>query len=179
MVRNIRFTLAAAILAASIVNAATTVAAAWQPAVEGPAEAEPAGPLEEVIVRAPRSLKSLREAIFDAEDRAFDLYNELNTDDDYDIVCHREAPTGSRISYRNCRARFVDRLLAENTAEAFSLGGDGFAVLPLPMHQIEERMQILSEKIESLAREHPQLLEATVEVQRRKDAYQAAQEARE
>lgn len=138
-----------------------------QSAVAQQGEAQQPGPVEEVIVTAPRSLRSLRAAIEDAEDIAFSMFNELNTDDDYDIVCYREEPTGSRISYRNCRARFVDRLLRESTEVSFSLG----VSQPLPLQEIQRHMQVLSEKIEALAREHPGFLEATIEVQVRKVQY--------
>jgi hypothetical protein len=135
------------------------------------------GPMEEVIVRAPRSLRSMREAIEDAEDRAFDIFNELNTDDDYDIVCRREEPTGSRIPVRNCRARFVDRLLREKTREALSLGGG--APADLPLLEIRHHMALLAEKIEALASENATFLEATIEVQIRKDEFASATAARD
>lgn len=145
-----------------------------QPTAEREIDTQQAGPIEEVIVRAPRSLRSMQREVERAEDRAFEMFNELNDDDDYDIVCHRELPTGSNISYRNCRARFVDRLLRESTEEAFSFGNP----VPLPLQQIANQMTILAEKVEALARENPQFLDATIEVELRKDDYASALEAR-
>jgi len=58
--------------------------------------------LEEIIVNAPRPLNSMRAEILQAEDRVFQLFNEFNTNDDYDIECRHEAPVGSRIPRRVC-----------------------------------------------------------------------------
>jgi len=163
--------------AAALAFLSALLSVCTQTAMAQETQPQRSGPIEEVIVRAPPRLKSMREAIEDAEDHAFELFNELNTDDDYDIVCHREEPTGSRISVRNCRARFVDRLLRESTQEAFSLGGGLPATLPLL--EIERHMALLAAKVEALASEHEVFLEATVEVQIRKDEFAAASAARD
>ena len=65
-----------------------------------------------------------RAAIDAAQNRAFALFNELNVDNDYDIVCRRETPTGSYIPVRTCRPRYVDRL--ETIASQDFLAGDGY-----------------------------------------------------
>jgi hypothetical protein len=162
------FKIASSLLGATVLTLVFGYLSAFPPlAVAQETDAQPPGPTEEVIVTAPRSLRAMRAAIEEAEDFAYSMFNELNTDDDYDIICHREEPTGSRISYRNCRARFVDRLLRESTEEAFLLE----VSQPLPLQEIQRHMQILQEKIEALAEQNPGFLQATIDVQLRKDEY--------
>lgn len=73
---------------------------------------EPAQELPEVVVRGNR-LWQLREAMIEAEDRFYALYNELNTNDDFDVHCRREAPLGTRIKSRVCRVAYHEDAQAE------------------------------------------------------------------
>jgi len=75
-----------------------------------------AGPIEQVIVTGQRSLGSL---IREAGDLTEDFYSRLNfviDNDDFDIDCRNEFPTGSRISTRVCRMRFMDELQNRRSA---------------------------------------------------------------
>jgi hypothetical protein len=60
---------------------------------------------EEVIVHGQR-LSDLRSAIEVARVRVYDIFNEVNTDDEFDVRCEREASTGTRIQRHICRPRF-------------------------------------------------------------------------
>ena len=62
--------------------------------------------MDEIVVVSKKSLDQLRVELWAAEDRAYELFNELNGDNDYDIHCYREVPTGSKILRRVCRTRF-------------------------------------------------------------------------
>jgi hypothetical protein len=63
--------------------------------------------LDEVIVSG-MTLREMREAIVAAEQRFYDLYNELNQDDDFDIHCREHAPLGTRIKQRQCLIAFQE-----------------------------------------------------------------------
>jgi hypothetical protein len=52
------------------------------------------------------------------EDRFYLRYNELNTNDDFDVHCVSEARTGTRLKKRSCRAVYEDRALQEEGQEA-------------------------------------------------------------
>lgn len=58
--------------------------------------------LDEVRVLG-RKLWQMREEIFEAEDRYYALYNELNKDRDFDVSC---VMSGTHMKQRYCRARF-------------------------------------------------------------------------
>ena len=123
--------------------------------------------LEEVVVTAPRTLSAMRAEIDAVQNRAFALFNELNVDNDYDIVCRRETPTGSHIPVRVCRPRYVDRLEAEATQDF--LAGDGFFD---PGGDIRYHEDILKQKLALMAREHPEFHSALEEYYRLQSAYE-------
>src|SRR5262245_14805300 len=82
---------------------AATVCAADAPAATAAAPAAPAEePLEEldqIVVRG----ESIIKAIADAEDNFYDLFNKLNTDDDYDTNCvYLQLDPTTRINSRVC-----------------------------------------------------------------------------
>ena len=76
---------------------------------------EPPMFMEEVIVLGNKSLGKLKREMYRAEEALYDLFNSFNTDDDFDIRCYKEAPTGSKIKRRVCRPNFVGELIAEET----------------------------------------------------------------
>ncbi|MYJ97048.1 MAG: hypothetical protein F4053_16155 [Proteobacteria bacterium] len=134
---------------------------------EAPAEDAGYADLEEIVVTAPRTLRSLRAEIDEVQDRAFALFNELNVDNDYDIVCRRETPTGSHIPVRVCRPRYVDRLEAE-AAQDF-LAGDAYFD---PGGDILYHEDILRQKIARMAEEDPDFYHALAEFYRVRTAYE-------
>jgi hypothetical protein len=66
---------------------------------------------EEIIVRA-KPLNQFRLEIERARDEMIRLFNEANEDDDNDVRCRYEAPTGSRIPQRVCFSAAQDRASA-------------------------------------------------------------------
>src|SRR5690606_23636202 len=63
--------------------------------------------VEEVIVRG-RRLSDFRSALEMARVRVYDLFNELNSDDAFDVRCEHETSTGTRMRQHICRPRFKD-----------------------------------------------------------------------
>jgi hypothetical protein len=61
--------------------------------------------VDEVIVEG-RSLGALRSEIIRAEEAVFARFNDINSDDEFDIDCRMEIPLGSRIPRRVCRANY-------------------------------------------------------------------------
>ena len=78
-------------------------------------------PIEEIQVLGSRTLYSIRMEIVDEENKIFSMFNELNSDDDFDILCDNIAPTGSHIKQRVCEPRFVTETRAR-MAQDFMLG---------------------------------------------------------
>jgi hypothetical protein len=99
-----------------------------------PAAASPMSPgtepLAEVEITGTRArLREMREEIVRLEDKFYQRFNELNTDDQYDVHCNMEQPTGTLLKYRVCRPEFVSTATSEE-AKGF-LGG--YSVAPANM----------------------------------------------
>lgn len=71
---------------------------------------------EEVIVRG-RRLTDLRFEVEQAQERAYVIFNQINSDDDFDVHCRDERRHHSRAKVRLCRAQFEHRISAEAARE--------------------------------------------------------------
>jgi hypothetical protein len=104
--RNLSLALALASSCASLVVAAENAAPAAAAAPQSGTGVELLE-LDEVVVRG----KALMRAISDAEDKFYELYNKLNTDDRYDTNCAdlniNPENVGSRLTQRVCIPGFV------------------------------------------------------------------------
>jgi len=76
--------------------------------LSGRVPAQPAEEPEEIVVRA-KPLNRYRVEIEQARDEMYRLFNEANEDDENDVRCRDEIPTGSRIPQRACWSRAQDR----------------------------------------------------------------------
>jgi len=87
--------------------------------------------------------------MYEAEEALYGLFNSLNTDDDFDVRCFKEAPTGSHIKRRVCRANFVTRLIRE-------------AISDYPAAKINNMNELMLANWTELALEHPEVRNALV-----------------
>jgi hypothetical protein len=86
---------------------ATSAAFGQETAAATPAAGQPAEELEELAEIEVRG-KRLRDEIADAEDNFYQLYNQVNKDDDYDTKCVAlQLEKNSRITTRTCIPGFV------------------------------------------------------------------------
>jgi hypothetical protein len=72
----------------------------------------PSSELPEVVVESKR-LSRMRQEIIQVENRFFALFNDLNTEDDFDVHCRHNTPTGTRIQQRVCLVQFYEEAQAE------------------------------------------------------------------
>jgi hypothetical protein len=80
-----------------------------EPAARVAAADSRAEPPEEIIVRG-RRLAELKIEMQTAQKYAYDIFNELNLDDDFDVYCRDQGRTGTRAKEWACRAQFEDRI---------------------------------------------------------------------
>jgi len=111
--------------------------------------------IDEVTVLGPRSLALMRKELIAAEDNVFAIFNDLNTDDDYDIICKKETRIGSQILYRVCKARMYRDRKSEAAEEFYE-----DTAAPTVRLNAEKHSEILREKMRALAMENPQLVDA-------------------
>ena len=142
------------IRAGALVLLVATVAPQAARAEETPATEQP----EEIVVYG-RSMATLRNERYRAEERVFAIFNSLNSDDEYDIHCEYRAPIGSLIKERVCEANFVGIATA---AEAYAAMMGRSPVPAWPV--IRRKEKLLLDEMKMLAVAHPELLEALEEL---------------
>ncbi len=128
--------------------------------------------IDEVTVIGARPLADLRREITLAEDRMYAIFNELNTDDGYDIICKKETRIGSQIPKRVCLAR----MYRERRSEAAMDETEVFVEGRMPAARRHQR--ILVGKMRALAEQHPELLKAVQRRQLRIQEFEAERERR-
>src|SRR5690349_19062191 len=107
--------MALVVLSIAVASTALALAQAQQPA---PAAAGQES-AEEVIVRGKR-LTDLRFEVQVARERAYNLFNNINSNDEFDVYCREEGRTGTRSTERVCRPQFESRISADAAREYLS-----------------------------------------------------------
>jgi|GEM_PF-4321366 hypothetical protein len=101
--------------------------------------------IEEITSYGRKSLLSFRVEMVEAEKSYYDLYNTLNDDDEFDVICKKASDNSSRsrITRRVCKDRLQDGLLPQVNWAA-----------------INRKKLMVLDKMEELANENPELREA-------------------
>jgi hypothetical protein len=123
--------------------------------------------IEEIIVYGDKSLRRLRSDFHRAEEHAFNLFNSLNSDDEFDIHCYKETRKGSHLKRRICRANFVRKLEAEATSRwlrDLQSGRRSGQPYGEAMVWTQRKEKILRQEMEALIAENPELLKAVIEL---------------
>jgi hypothetical protein len=130
---------------------ALSIAALVLPAV---AVAQDDEATDEIVVAAQKSMATLRRDLDEAEDDFYSLYNELNDDNEYDIRCSYEAPTGVRKKTKVCRPAFFakDRGREDKTRR----------INPEMDPYLAAKMDKLQENLEALVAASPDLQAAMI-----------------
>ena len=126
-------------------------------------EADERESMEEVIVSSPPSLRSMAAEVTRAQMNAFTVFNDLNGDDEYDVLCRRETVNKQASNVMGnygpvlvCRTKFVRRETARDNELVFSGDFDlGDSDVDYASHARE-----LSQKVNELISEHPEFQEA-------------------
>jgi len=122
---------------------------------QGTTANEGAAAADEVTAVGERSPKSLRQDVLQAEDAVYSLFNELNDDDEYDVVCKRQTKIGSQIPQRIC----LPTVLRDFEPDDVRDGDSRLASARVEAEQAKHQ-RLLREKILGLADKHPELLQA-------------------
>ena len=138
-------------------------------------------PIEEITVIGQQIILDLRLQIIEAEDRAFDIFNALNDDNLYDVVCTKVARTGTLIKKRECLPNFYHRATAENAQEFLGYVGD-YSNYSGPtqssQNMFAQRFPVFKAKVKELAMQNPELMSAledlielSEELKQKRDSY--------
>lgn len=70
--------------------------------------------LDEIRVTADNSLRSLRKEIRTADEVKYEIFNELNSRDDFDITCKWQVPTGTLRRQWSCIPGYMEKARSED-----------------------------------------------------------------
>jgi hypothetical protein len=170
-----------ALLGAEPVTAQTAAAAREEP--------------EEVIVRG-RRLADFRAELEAAQLRVYSLFNDLNSDDAFDVRCQTEDSTGTRLRQQNCRPQFVDDISTDagkawvngledrcpgGMTQDCIFGNPGAASQARSAALAEEGHQPTMQKrfadeMARVVRDHPEMQQALLDYEAVERAYKAARD---
>lgn len=118
--------------------------------------------MEEVTVIGQKQIFTLRKQIIQAEDHAFEIFNILNNDDQYDVHCRMVARTGTRIRKRMCMPNFYYDATAAEAQEFLGMVGvtNYTEVAPSARNVFAYKFPIFKSKVKKLAMENSNMLDA-------------------
>jgi hypothetical protein len=120
----------------------------------------PSAGIEELVVPG-RTPENMRVEIERLEVAVYDRFNALNSNDEFDIHCLEQAPTGSNIPLRTCAPNFVIRAESRAATKLLTDGrtGAGNNLDPAEHRMLmEKKSRELTAEIQRLARADEQLL---------------------
>jgi hypothetical protein len=134
------------------------------PAFAQTARPSPGADVEEVIVPG-WTPENIRVEIERLETVVYDRFNALNSNDEFDIHCLVQAPTGSNIPLRTCVPNFVLRAESAAGRKMLTDGRSGAGNKNNPAEQrtrMEGKSRELTEEMQRIAREDEELLRGLV-----------------
>jgi hypothetical protein len=127
--------------------------------------------IDEIVVLGGRTLTKLRDESTVAEDRFFELYNDLNEDDRYDIICKHRRPVGTRIQVRECKPKFVRDAEIKATRDSLQMADSLADITAQAIRVSREDYEILDEKLKSFTVSSPEMQEALMDYDRLNKRY--------
>lgn len=117
--------------------------------------------LDEIEVSTDGSMHSLQMEVIRAEEQKYDIFNSLNSTDEFDIECKWYAPLGTRIKKWGCDVGYMKRAGAEDARDFLQHG------TPVRSHQqraieLANKTRALNKEMIYLAFRHPELAEAMI-----------------
>ena len=121
-----------------------------------PAAKEPPAELEPLTVTGPRTLLAVQRQMYAVQDQAYALFNQLNTEDDYDIICRTERPWGSQFTHRVCKARFEREAQSRAALDFLETMDTNVGVYHVNRQDMNRKYEHNKELMADLAKTHPE-----------------------
>jgi len=147
-----------------------------QDSAEVPETQDNESEIEQIIVQGERTRFALRMEIERAETDVYNLFNELNSNDDFDVTCEEIVYTGSLIPQRTCMAAFLREEMAYQTQTFVQsiplgdgLGAPGGGVLldfETVQGEVRQKAEAMEQEMIRLAVENPDFAAMLVRLSR-------------
>jgi hypothetical protein len=160
------------------------------------ARPETSEPVTEEIIVTGRQIARLRFEAQAARERVYEIFNDINSDDEFDIFCTDQTRAGTRVPQRVCRAQFESRISSTSAGEYMAGLTSACGVVTQECifsevsQQATSRAQgveaeapykraLLDAEIQRLARENPDLRDAILGFLQLEHDYNKARKGRE
>lgn len=142
--------------------------------------------VEEIVVYGERSLANLRSEMYSAQEDFFDVFNTLNSRNEFDINCDFQTILGERRRYHVCTPQFATKLEAAASARYIQSLQLAAAQRELPDFEAarsgtfsqdtrtRKKEELMWREMKTLLSEHAELREALNEVARSRHRYESA-----
>ncbi|MES2625465.1 MAG: hypothetical protein V4628_09310 [Pseudomonadota bacterium] len=135
--------------------------------------------VEEIVVTGERSLVSLRIEADKAEDVVYELFNELNTEDRYDVHCATETRVLSHIKQRHCRTGFELEAMQAEAQYLLSRAAGNATAAPTPVNiAMNAELPGFQATMKKIVEQNPALLEAVIKHAKLREELRVQREAR-
>ncbi len=126
--------------------------------------------LPEILVRGDNSMHSLKMEVIKAEELKFEVFNNLNSTDDFDITCEWRTLTGSRLKHWKCDVEYMRKARAESLSN-WRMGG-----APMPSDsqlaiRHADKTRALNKEMKALATRYPEMAIAMVNAHEMEQLY--------
>lgn len=117
--------------------------------------------LPEIMVKGKISMNSIRMELIKAKELKFEVFNNLNSTDDFDITCQWHAPLGTKIKQWHCDVGYMKKARADAARDWIERG------IPIPSDgqlavQYAHKTEALNKEMSDLTIKHPELAVAVV-----------------
>lgn len=129
---------------------------------------------EEITVFSPAALKNMRIELERAEEAMFNVFNELNDDDRFDVHCYNPKRYGSKIRQRQCMPNYYLRILEEEAELVLARAGH-VAVMTngIGVSDLERFNAIFKDIVQETINTRPEFIEALSHFEMLKENYDA------
>ncbi len=124
-------------------------------------------PPEEIVITTQRTKLQLRLQLWEAEKKAYDVFNSFNDEKRFDIKCYLHEPTGTRIKRQVCTPEF-QLIATREHAQDFMNGTQQHVPVEFA---IASQLGDYRNKIKQVAEEHPEFLQAVIEYTEKRQEY--------
>jgi hypothetical protein len=133
--------------------------------------------LPEVIVEGDNSMHSLRLEVIRAQELKFEVFNNLNSTDDFDIICDWHAPLGTKIKEWSCDVNYLKKARADAVRD-YRQHGAQFPSEHKMAIELAEKGRELNREMKALAVKHPELALAIINAHELEQLYKEEQKKR-
>ena len=132
--------------------------------------------VEEITVYGDKSLIRLRHEMYAAAENFFAIFNEINSNDDFDVECEYVTFLGSRRRHYLCMPRFAEKAEAQATLEMIS--SDSWYHSPMDLKRIKTKEEFMWREMADLLSTHSELQDAMTKLTRSKLVYETERKSR-